>query len=116
MTGPARRASAAWKVLTGTGTAATAGLGLLVFVCVLVAVAAPRQSLGLRTRALKTPASSSAATSIFVPPKSTPMRIMDTVVPPRARGVHPSPAAGQDRSAATPARESLAVAVCVRAA
>ena len=53
MTGPARRASAAWKVLTGTGTAATAGLGLLVFVCVLVAVAAPRQSLGLRTRALQ---------------------------------------------------------------
>jgi len=53
MTGPARRASAAWKVLTGTGTAASAGLGLLVFVCVLVAVAAPRQSLGLRTRALQ---------------------------------------------------------------
>ena len=53
MSGPGRRAGAAWKVLTGTGTAASVGLGLLVFVCVLVAVAAPRQSLGLRTRALQ---------------------------------------------------------------
>jgi putative ABC transport system permease protein len=51
--GGRRRLAAAWKVLTGTGAAASAGLGLLVFVCVLIGVAAPRQSLGLRTAALR---------------------------------------------------------------
>ncbi|HEY6279160.1 MAG TPA: hypothetical protein VIX86_22840, partial [Streptosporangiaceae bacterium] len=53
MSAPSRRPGAAWRVLTGTGAAASVGLGLLVLICVLVAVAAPRQSLGLRTRALR---------------------------------------------------------------
>ncbi len=57
MTGTAprmgERARGTWKVFTGTGAAASIGLGLLVFVCVLIGVAAPRQSLGLRTQALR---------------------------------------------------------------
>ena len=43
----------AWRLLTGTGGAASAGFGLLVLACVFLAVAAPRESLGLRTRALQ---------------------------------------------------------------
>jgi putative ABC transport system permease protein len=53
MTGAAERARDTWKVFTGTGAAASIGLGLLVFACVLIGVAAPRQSLSLRTQALR---------------------------------------------------------------
>jgi putative ABC transport system permease protein len=47
------RLAAAWRALAGTGGAAAAGLGVLVLACVFLAVAAPRQSLGVRTRALQ---------------------------------------------------------------
>jgi putative ABC transport system permease protein len=47
------RLRARWAVVTGTGGAATAVLALLVLGCVFVAVAGPRESLGLRTRALQ---------------------------------------------------------------
>lgn len=53
MTPAASRAGGAWRSLTGTGPAAAAILGLLVFACVFVAVAGPRESLALRTRALR---------------------------------------------------------------
>ena len=49
----ARRLAAGWQVLAGTGGAAAAGLGVLVLACVFLAVSGPRQSLGLRTRALQ---------------------------------------------------------------
>jgi putative ABC transport system permease protein len=52
MRAAARRVAAGWQVLAGTGGATAAGLGVLVLVCVFLAVSAPRQSLGLRTRAL----------------------------------------------------------------
>ncbi|HEY3975972.1 MAG TPA: FtsX-like permease family protein [Streptosporangiaceae bacterium] len=51
--GPGRRAAAGWRALAGTGGAAAAGLGVLVLACVFLAVSAPRQSLGVRTRALQ---------------------------------------------------------------
>jgi len=47
------RLRARWAALTGTGGAASAALALLVLGCVFVAVAGPRESLGLRTRALQ---------------------------------------------------------------
>jgi putative ABC transport system permease protein len=50
---PGRRLRAVWRLLTGTGAAASIGLGLLVFTCVFLAVAAPRESLALRTGALR---------------------------------------------------------------
>jgi putative ABC transport system permease protein len=53
MSAPARRLLAVWRPLTGTGAAAAVGLGLLVFTCVFLAVAAPRESLALRTGALR---------------------------------------------------------------
>jgi putative ABC transport system permease protein len=49
----ARRLRTEWRVLAGTGGAAAAALGVLVLICVFLAVSAPRQSLGLRTRALQ---------------------------------------------------------------
>jgi putative ABC transport system permease protein len=62
MTTAARRAGAAWAMVTGTGAAASAALGLLVLACAVVAVAGPRQGLALRTRALH---SSFATTSAY---------------------------------------------------
>jgi hypothetical protein len=54
---------ARWTELTGTGGAASIALALLVLGCVFVAVAGPRESLGFRTRALR---SSLAAASPFI--------------------------------------------------
>jgi putative ABC transport system permease protein len=51
--GPGPRLAAGWRALAGTGGAAAAGLGVLVLACVFLAVSAPRQSLGVRTRALQ---------------------------------------------------------------
>jgi putative ABC transport system permease protein len=48
-----QRLTAAWSRVTGTGGAASIALALLVLVCVFIAVAGPRESLGLRTRALQ---------------------------------------------------------------
>ena len=48
-----RHARTAWIALSGTGAAASAAVGLLVFGCVFLSVAAPRESLALRTRALR---------------------------------------------------------------
>jgi putative ABC transport system permease protein len=53
MSAPGRRLRTVWRLLTGTGAAASIGLGLLVFTCVFLAVAAPRESLALRTGALR---------------------------------------------------------------
>jgi putative ABC transport system permease protein len=53
MSAPGRRLRRVWRLLTGTGAAASIGLGLLVFTCVFLAVAAPRESLALRTGALR---------------------------------------------------------------
>jgi putative ABC transport system permease protein len=53
MSGPGRRLASGWRTLAGTGGAAAAGLGVLVLACVFLAVSAPRQSLGVRTRALQ---------------------------------------------------------------
>lgn len=53
MSAPDRRLRAVWRLLTGTGAVASLGLGLLVFTCVFLAVAAPRESLALRTGALR---------------------------------------------------------------
>jgi putative ABC transport system permease protein len=50
---PAHRLIAGWRALAGTGGAAAAALGVLVLACVFLAVSGPRQSLGLRTRALQ---------------------------------------------------------------
>jgi putative ABC transport system permease protein len=47
------RLRAHWAALTGTGGAASVALALLVLGCVFVAMAGPRESLGLRTRALQ---------------------------------------------------------------
>jgi putative ABC transport system permease protein len=49
----AAAARARWTSLIGTGAAASGALTALVLCCVFVAVAGPRQSLGLRTRALR---------------------------------------------------------------
>ena len=48
-----RQGSAAWMAFSGTGAVASVAVGLLVFSCVFLAVAAPRESLALRTRALR---------------------------------------------------------------
>jgi putative ABC transport system permease protein len=48
-----RHLAAGWAAVTGTGGAASLTLALLVGVCVFVAVAGPRESLGLRTQALR---------------------------------------------------------------
>jgi len=48
-----RRIRAAWLAFAGTGAAASVASGLLVLGCVFLAVAAPRESLALRTRALR---------------------------------------------------------------
>jgi len=53
MSAPGRRLRRVWRLLTGTGAAASIGLGLLVFTCVFLAMAAPRESLALRTGALR---------------------------------------------------------------
>ena len=53
MSAPGRRLRRGWRLLTGAGAAASIGLGLLVFTCVFLAVAAPRESLALRTGALR---------------------------------------------------------------
>jgi putative ABC transport system permease protein len=53
MSAPGRRPRAVWRLLTGTGAAASLALGLLVLGCVFLAVAAPRESLALRTGALR---------------------------------------------------------------
>ena len=72
--GPARRLKAKWAGLTGTGAAASVSLGLLVFFCVFVAVAGPRDSLGVRTHALRSflpiskAAHRSCNSSIEIPP------------------------------------------------
>jgi putative ABC transport system permease protein len=47
------RAKAAWLAYSGTGAAASAAVGVLVLGCVFLSVAAPRESLALRTRALR---------------------------------------------------------------
>jgi putative ABC transport system permease protein len=52
-TGARRRLAAGWRALAGTGGTAAAGLGVLVLVCVFLAVSAPRQSVGVRARALQ---------------------------------------------------------------
>jgi putative ABC transport system permease protein len=49
---PGRRLAVGWRALAGTGGAAAVGLGVLVLACVFLAVSAPRQSVGVRTRAL----------------------------------------------------------------
>jgi hypothetical protein len=50
---PWRRLRAAWLTLTGTGAAASVAFALLVFASVLASLAIPRESTGLRTRALQ---------------------------------------------------------------
>ena len=53
MSGLWPRARAAWLAYSGTGAAASAAVGLLVLGCVFLSVAAPRESLALRTRAMR---------------------------------------------------------------
>jgi putative ABC transport system permease protein len=53
MSAPWRRLRTAWMTLTGTGAAASVAFGLLVFVSVLASLAIPRESIGLRTWALR---------------------------------------------------------------
>ena len=48
-----QRASTAWMAFSGTAATASAAVGLLVFSCVFLAVVGPRQSLALRTHALR---------------------------------------------------------------
>lgn len=48
-----RHLATGWAAVTGTGGAASLTLALLVGVCVFVAIAGPRESLGLRTQALR---------------------------------------------------------------
>jgi putative ABC transport system permease protein len=66
MSAPSRRLGAVWRLLTGTGAAASVGLGLLVFACVFLAVAAPRESLALRTAALRDAMSAASPLSTAV--------------------------------------------------
>lgn len=60
MTRAAGRPVTVWRGLMGTGAVAAAVLGLLVFTCVFVAVAGPRESLALRTGALRHAVSTSS--------------------------------------------------------
>jgi putative ABC transport system permease protein len=71
MTTGRQRLAARWTAVTGTGGAASIALGLLVLVCVFIAVAGPRESLGLRTRALRSMFASQTALARSVDAGST---------------------------------------------